>query len=231
MNAARIHGLSGISEWKWDGVWTQAAVDRRWKEIGGPAPTPILPSDMEGAKIIGTRGPRVLKYASGKLHAPNAVENDFWNYFMKVASDPYRKQSGISKVAGGVLQVASAAIPAFGYFQAVAAAGNMVAARQAVKTDANLTARVMAPALAADDAKDTAQFNAKIENLKALSAQIPKQGPSPALAAQNNFAAAVAPVTATQRASATQRVKVTQKEFILAIAGLLGFAVLKRLAR
>lgn len=184
---AALDGLSGVSEWKWDGVWSQSAVNKRWSQIGAPSPAPLLPVSMEGAKMFATRGPRMLVNAGTKKpRHVTAEENDFWNYFMKVASDPFRKSSGISNAAGVVLQVASAALPVFGYIQAVAAAGNYVTAKNAVKTDANLAARVMAPAYSQQAVNDQAIFDVQLNKLKSLAPKLA----SPAAVAQKNFASA-----------------------------------------
>ena len=185
MFRAALDGLSGIPEWKFS-VWSQAEIDKRWHAIGGELPAPLLPKSMEGARIAPAHGHHVL-YPPGskKPRGVTREENDFWNYIMKVGSDPFRKSSGISKVAGGLLQVASAAIPAFGYFQAVATAGNMALDAGKPKADAALASRVMAPALAQVAAADKAQFDAQISKIQALAPNMP----SAAQTAQNNFAA------------------------------------------
>lgn len=196
---AHLSGLSGIPEWKWNGVWSQAAVNARWAQIGAPLPAPLVPVSLEGAKLAPSRGPRMIyPRGSKKQRHVTAEENDFWNYFYTAAVDPYRKQSGISKAAGVVLQVAGAAIPAFGYFQAVQAAGNMALQANAPTEFAKLETKVMAPALAAQNAAESAQFTAQIEKLKSLAPAVQKaSGPSPAALAQQAFAAAPAPAQKT----------------------------------
>ena len=151
-------GLNGIPEWKWDGVWTQTAINARWAEIGAPGPAPLVPASLEGAKLVATRGPRMLKDAkTGKTRRPNAEENDFWNYWMKVAADPYRKQSTASKVAGGVLKVASVVIPSLGVAQAIGDASNLALNMNAAQSFSNLQDKVLAPAIAADNARVAAE--------------------------------------------------------------------------
>lgn len=185
--------LSGVPQWK--GVstvtgWQQSDVDARWQEIGQPPPAPLVPASMIGWKIAGTRGPHMLqttpatknladvktlmKVNSKGVRGVTREENDFWNFFVKAAADPYRKQSGISKVAGGVLQVASVAIPAMSYFQAVTAAGNAGFAAGSQGGDALLAQRVLTPAIVAQDARETDTANAALDaQLKKLQALAP----------------------------------------------------------
>lgn len=142
--------------------WSQAIVDDRWREIGAPPPAPLVPKSMIGWYAQATRGPPMLTLSrTGKLRKSSArhmtkEERDFLNYFGKIAIDPFRHQSGISKVAGGILQVVGVAIPAFGYFQAVEAAGNAALDAKKQQSDANLTTRVMQPAIDVELAKERA---------------------------------------------------------------------------
>lgn len=190
-----LDGLGGIPEFELTAAgWTQAAVDARWVQIGQSGPAPIVPLWLIGKRGVGTKA-GTLWYAVGssrktaqflpKDKTQAKAVRDFLNFFGKVAQDPYRKSSGISKVAGGLLQVASVAIPAFGYFQAVATAGNMALSQGKPKADAALAARVMAPALAQSQAADKAAFTAQIEKLKSLAPPV-----KAASMAQENFAAA-----------------------------------------
>ena len=197
-HAYMLGSLDGISEWKgWPYLIDQATVDTRWREIGQDAPAPLVPQTLLGKKILASKGGRRVGEANGKLRkSPSAgaftkAENDFLNFWNKVAVDPYRKQSLTSKVAGGVLQVASVVIPNFGYFQAVAAAGNAALALDDAKSDALLSARVMASATQAQATSDAADFAGQIEKLKSLA----PPAPSVARRAQDSFAAASAPVT------------------------------------
>lgn len=174
MNAQLYIGdlnLGGIPEWKWNGVWSQAAIDRRWAEIGAPLPVPILPPSLEGTRKL-ARSNGVTDAKTGKPRPPTRAENDFINYFIRVASDPYRKQSGVSKVAGGILKVAGAAIPAFSYFEAAAAAGNIASARGKEGANERLATRVMEPAYtqaaARTQAKEDAAFTSQMKLLQSL---------------------------------------------------------------
>lgn len=86
-----------------------------WLAIGYPPPAPRVPASMIGWSPQASRGPRMLKKAGVKK--PRHVtkqENEFLNFWGKAVTDPCRKQSGISKIAGGILQVASIFVPAAG---------------------------------------------------------------------------------------------------------------------
>lgn len=184
MNAAMyLSDLSGIPEWNGfggDGAVNQSAVDARWALIGQGAPAPIVPATLIGLYVMPTRvGPRVAltrniknlrKSPSAGFFTPQ--ENDFWNFFTKVAIDPYHKQSGLSKIAGGILKVADTAIPAFSYFEAAAAAANIAAARGKQGADERLATRVMEPAYtqaaAQTQAKEDAAFSSQMKLLQSL---------------------------------------------------------------
>jgi hypothetical protein len=140
--------LSGVPEFKGghNTPWTQGMIDARWKEISAPGPAPLLPPSMVGL-YLSARPPRTLasKPNGGKKDGRRAVtraENDFLNFWGKVAVDPYRKQSGISKVAGGILQVASFVFPALSTMTAVAEAGNAALSIPAMKADMKLLERI-----------------------------------------------------------------------------------------
>lgn len=200
--------LGGVPEWQGPPKatgWSQSIVDARWREIGQSGPAPIVPATMIGWATGSSKGPRLLKltkaatnlnevarvaHVNGKgLRGVTKQEADFLNFWGQVAVDPYHKQSGISKVAGGILQVASVVIPAMGYAQAIAAAGNAGLQYGAQGGNEKLAARVMEPAYAAqeakDDAKTKADFDAQVSKLQAL-APVAKATPSapPALTAQ-----------------------------------------------
>jgi hypothetical protein len=172
--------LSGVKvgEWKgWPGSGpiNQAAVDARWREIGQTGPAPLVPAELLGLYQLATRGPRMFsKTPKGKILKlkDGQAMADFFNFWGKVAVDPYRKQSGISKVAGGILQVASVVFPVMGYAQAVASAGNAGLAYGKQGGEAKLAERVLAPAYEAqtkaDDARAKAEFDAKVSALKSL---------------------------------------------------------------
>lgn len=203
-------GALGGGPGEWKGVsdvtgWQQADVDARWAAIGQKPPAPLVPATMIGWANQITRGPRMLKVSPATKNLAELKkagikwtnkgwrgltreENDFLNFFYKVAADPYRKQSGISKVAGGILQVASVAIPAMSYFTAVAEAGNAALAYGKQGGDQKLAERVMTPAFEAqaakEDAKAKADFDAQLDKLKALAPVVPPMPAQLALTAQ-----------------------------------------------
>jgi hypothetical protein len=180
MLRATPQGLNGIPEWKgWPGLGpiNQAAVNARWAEIGAPPPPPLVPDELIGLYAIPTRGPRMFAptrhgktFGMSKFKDGKKV-NDFFNYWGKVAVDPYRKQSGISKVAGAILQVASVALPALGIAQAAIAGGNMALQANAADSFAKLQDRTLAPAVdafnAQQDAESAAQTAAQIAKIRA----------------------------------------------------------------
>lgn len=183
----------GPGEWK--GVssmtgWQQADVNARWAAIGQPPPAPLVPATLIGWGLGSAKGPRMVivtpattkenlqalkaagkKWNSKGMRGLTREENDFYNFFMKVAVDPFHKQSGISKVAGGILQVASVVIPQFGYFQTVATAGNAALA-PSQKSQENLAVRVMTPAIEAQTKEQSAAadkiFQSQLDTLKSL---------------------------------------------------------------
>lgn len=166
--------MGAIAPWIAPGPagWQQSEVDARWREIGAPAPAPLIPSSMIGWRIAGGRGIRQLSKAGEKTRHVTAAENDFWNYFVRVAADPYHKQGAASKVAGGVLQIAAVALPALSYAQAASAVANVGLAQGKQGADAALAARAMEPALVQEaalaQAKDDAVFTAQIQKLQSL---------------------------------------------------------------
>lgn len=208
MNYARANlcGLSGIPEWR--GVstsrgWQQSDVDARWAEIGQPAPAPLVPQTLIGWKQANARMPQLiqatplvsadarkaLKADKKGVRGWTVPEHDFVIYFLKVAAEPFHKQSGISKVAGTILKVAAIAIPGVSIAQGIATAGNMGLALNNVKRDQSLATSAMAPALAAQAVNDANVFQSQLDKLNALA---PK-APSAAMSAQNAFASASAP--------------------------------------
>jgi hypothetical protein len=153
-----------------------------------------------------TRGPRMLKVTPGTKNLAELKkagikwnkkgwrgltreENDFLNFFYKIAVDPYRKQGVASKVAGGILQVASVVFPAMSYMQAVTDAGNAALTYGKQGGDQKLAERVLTPAYEAqaakEDAKAKADFDAQLDKLKALApAAVPPMPAQLALTAQ-----------------------------------------------
>lgn len=232
-----IGDLAGPGEWQ--GVpqatgWQQSDVTARWHAIGQPDPAPLVPATLVGWKMWATRGPRMVqvtpattkenlaalkargvKWNSKAIRGLTREENDFYNFFMKVAVDPYHKQSGISKVAGGILQVASVAIPAMSYFNAVAAAGNAALAQGQKGSDEKLAIRVMTPALEAQTAEKSAAaekiFQSQLDTLKAL---------APTSSSPTNFTAT--PVTTpTPTPASKSSMSMTEKLLAAAAAYLL----------
>lgn len=193
VGANNLGALAGKGPGEWKGVsvngWQQSDVDARWAAIGQPPPAPLVPATMIGWRPFATRGPRMLevgpgtknlaelkkagiKWSNKGLRGITREENDFLNFFGKVAVDPYRKQSGISKVAGGILQVASVVFPAAGYMTAIAEAGNAALAYGKQGGEQKLAERVMTPAYEAQAAKEDAaakaDFDAQLNKLRAL---------------------------------------------------------------
>lgn len=137
------------------GPWSQEMVDTAWKAIGYPAPAPRVPATIVGRYTMFSRGPRMFsevgnhkKLAKVKHTKAQGKEiADFMNFWGKAVTDPCRKQSGISKVAGGLLQVASFVVPVAGAAMfAVAEAGNAVLDAKAMARDMNLGTKLLTQA-------------------------------------------------------------------------------------
>jgi hypothetical protein len=170
-------GGTKVGEWKgWGGPISQAAVNARWSEIGQPPPAPIVPVALVGLTEKATKsGPRYVDAWGDMVKFSKAEQKEvsnFRNFWGKVAIDPYRKQSGISKVAGGILQVASAVVPVFGYMNAVATAGNYGLQAGAAKDFEKQAEAVMTPAYELlakqEQEKASADFAAQLSALQAL---------------------------------------------------------------
>lgn len=112
------------------GPWRQEMVTAVWKGMYNMEPAPLVPKSLLGWYSIPTRGPRMFaltpKGKDGSLRGPTKEEAKFLNFWGQAVTDPCRKQSGISKIAGGILKIASVFIPAFGYFQVAQSAVNAV---------------------------------------------------------------------------------------------------------
>jgi hypothetical protein len=226
-------GGSGPGEWPgWtNGRINQDDVNHRWFQIGQRGVAPIVPAVLIGKYPVFSRGPRMFSAEGpkGKIYRFTKAEGkqvaDFMNFWGKVAIDPYRKQSGISKIAGGILQVASAVIPVMGYMTAVADAGNAAFAYGGQGGDAKLAERVMTPSYeavaAAEDAAAKSEFDKKVAALKAFA---PPASPTfiPLTAAQ--------PVDLTKKAVAPARQGWTETEITVAalVGGALLLGVLRR---
>lgn len=230
---SNLGALSGEWSPNYSQGWQQSIADARWAEIGQHPPAPLVPASLIGWKPFTTRGRRMFKnVTTGKLRGVSAEENDFLNYFGKVAVDPYRDQSLASKVAGGVLQVASVAIPAFGYFQGATSAVNAAEDMGKAGGDAALATRVLTPAVDAFVAKenDAAKalevskqlaFDAQLKALQANSLPVASFVPSTtASAAQIQYPVA-SPV-------AKKYFGLTQNELIASALALLGIVFVVR---
>jgi hypothetical protein len=90
---------------------------------------PTLPTSLVGTKQGAGRAKIFLFDQANKRRTPSKDEQDFLNFYGQTAIDPFNKQSGISKVAGGVLEVASMAFPALAKMKAVADIGNAALAK------------------------------------------------------------------------------------------------------
>lgn len=101
------------------GGFTQEGVNALYAARGLANP-PQVPASLLGKPLApGRAGAR---YAGG-----GALDRDaraFMNTFGRQAVDPYRQQSGISQVAGGLLDVASVAFPTLGVLRAGADVAN-----------------------------------------------------------------------------------------------------------
>lgn len=236
VGASTFGDLAGRGPGEWKGVprdtgWQQDIVDARWLAIGQPPPAPLVPVTMIGWGPRSTRGLRMLevtpatknldelkkrgvKWSKKGWRGVTKEENDFLNFFGKVAVDPYRKQSGISKVAGGILQVASVVFPAAGYMQAVATAGNAALAQGKKGGDEKLAIRVMTPAIEAQTAAKSAEaakiFQSQLDTLKSL---------TPTSSTPINFTAA--PVTGVSEPPTKPGMSTTEKLLAAAAAYLL----------
>jgi hypothetical protein len=220
-----IGALNGVSEWTAPMAygWRQSDVDARWNEIGAPLPAPLVPASMLGwFPFFSKSSPYLLtrKRASKKLadaRGPTKAEKDFIEFFVKAAVDPYREQSGISKVAGGILQVAAVVVPVLGIAQAATSAANAGVALSKGNADANLATRAMAPSYAAQDEADAASadadFNAQLKLLQSLA-------PGSAAAALNTSPGAL-PLPSVKSVPAKKSLSMGEILAMLAVGGFL----------
>lgn len=246
-----LGNLSGSGPGEWKGVpkdtgWQQSVVDARWAAIGQPAPAPLVPATLIGWKPWATRGPRMVqitpatknlaeilklkKVNSKNIRGLTKEENDFYNFWGKVAVDPYRKQGLVSKVAGGILQVASVVFPVMGYAQAVKGAADYASAKGAAKSDQKLAERVLAPAYAAQEAKESAAAKADFDaQLKKLQALAPQVAAPLSLAPVGPVASNALPVDLTNKPASPKGAGFTNAEITVAV--ILGGALLLGAAR
>ena len=83
--------------------YNQDEVNAWWTESGQEGPPPVVPSSLAGMTRTGTRfGPR-LTGADGKSRPYTQEERDFDNFWTRTSYDPYRQQSGVSQLAGGLI--------------------------------------------------------------------------------------------------------------------------------
>jgi hypothetical protein len=110
--------------------WSQAMVTAVWKGMYNMEPAPLVPKTLLGWYSVASRGPRMFaltpKGKDGSLRGATKEEAKFLNFWGQAVTDPCRKQSGISKIAGGILKIAAVFIPAFSYFQVAQSAVNAV---------------------------------------------------------------------------------------------------------
>lgn len=125
-------------ELKFTKGYDQAELDAWWKMVGYPGEAPRIPDFLKNSYVgngrdaygiytykDGAKGvkdwTRLSQKDLGKDKFKEAMA--FRNQLGKF-SDPFREQSGISKVAGGVLDVATLAFPQLAAMRAVSDAGN-----------------------------------------------------------------------------------------------------------
>jgi hypothetical protein len=109
--------------------YQQSDVDAWWA-ANASGPAPIVPQSLIGWNHGGGRDAiSMYNYGTGKKDKKSRrgrtkEEADFLNFFNKVAVDPYRRQSGLSRAAGGVLSVAGTISGAGPVWTAMNAAAN-----------------------------------------------------------------------------------------------------------
>lgn len=196
--------------------WSQAMVDAVWRAMYGMDVTPQVPKTLLGWYSIATRGPRMFALTprgkDGSLRGPTKEEAKFLNFWGQAVNDPCRKQSGISKIAGGILQVASVFFPVMGYFQAAQTAVNTV---QDVKRQKELVKD------ATDILTSSAQQIAAANNPAPVTALAMTQPTAPPLVAPAAFnpPAFADPLAPAPRTTAPARAKYTPRDYAIA-AGL-----------
>lgn len=139
--------------------FSQAFANATWKAIGYPLPAPLVPQSMVGRKLIPTKsgpylsgpgGERSMKKGARHL---NKEERKFLNFWGKAIDDPCHKQSGISKIAGGILQVASVVFAPLAIMQTIADVGNASLAAGRANRDMRDATEIMTKAAQAPVAK------------------------------------------------------------------------------
>ena len=204
--------------------WSQEKVNVLWEHFNLPAPAPLVPMSLVGWKQYIARDPTKLT-KDGKNRKRTQEETDFMNFFGKVM-DQFHKQSGISKVAGGILKVASIAIPTFGIVSAVGAGGNVALAKANENAQQNLAEKVLTPALEAQAASEAARQDALTQaSLDALRA-IPTSGPKISFSATSGSTPKSAP--SATGPSATGLPMSTNALILFAAVGLSLFLVMRK---
>lgn len=173
-----------VDAWDYDLLGLQQKfIDEEWLKHY-PPPAPILPASMKGMFLFGTKGGNRLtpKRGSGSKSRPfTNDERAFWNYYSK-HMDPFRKQSTLSKIAGGVLTVASVALPVMSTFKAVSDAGNaglqIASAKQDVKELEAYAEKDLKVQEAEEAAKSAQQLQAQLATIRSFAAG-PAVNPAP----------------------------------------------------
>lgn len=203
-------------------------VDARWAEISQPPPSPIVPASLTGWMQAPGRAAIYLTKPGQKMRPYTQAERDFTNFWNKIAVDPYRVQSGFSKVAGGILKVAGAVIPALGMAQAAVDAGNAGLALSKVKQDERLAARVMTPAIDAIMLAEKNAANALSAQKDAeLVAQIQALQLAPKAFVSQSPSTAQIQLPSTQ-ASAKKKGLTSDQLAVIGVLGLIGFVFSRR---
>lgn len=118
-------------ELKFTKGYSQDELNAWWKARGLPGDPLTVPDWLSGKTVgRGRDAYGIFDLASGKRMDQKALSKDQFKEAMKFRNDlgkftdPFREQSGISKVAGGILDVASLALPQLALARTVANAGN-----------------------------------------------------------------------------------------------------------
>jgi len=125
-------------ELKFTKGYDQAELDAWWKRVGYPGEAPRVPEFLKNSYVGNGRDAYgIYTYkegAKGVKDWTRQTKKDLGGDQFKEAmafrnqlgkfSDPFREQSGISKVAGGILDVATLAFPQMALMRGVSEAGN-----------------------------------------------------------------------------------------------------------
>lgn len=120
-------------ELKFTGGWDQDELQNWWTEVGYPGQAPAIPESLVGKMLgRGRDAAGIYDIVNGKANTKSrrvvtGDEQDFRNSIGKF-TDPFRQQSGISKIAGGVLSLANVLVPGMSMATKLTNAGNMALA-------------------------------------------------------------------------------------------------------